>query len=60
MSIKKLPGYLQNKRRIRAYNIRKRDNKIPTIQDIMSFIQRAADEANDSVFGTQSTDTGSR
>ncbi|XP_064647481.1 uncharacterized protein LOC135500165 [Lineus longissimus] len=57
--VEKLPLYLQNKWKAVVRKIRQ-ENRSPTIQDTLIFVSRAAEEANDPVFGkcgTASKDT---
>ncbi|XP_064635262.1 uncharacterized protein LOC135492633 [Lineus longissimus] len=48
--IERLPLYLQNKWKGAAYKIRQ-EARSPSIQDMLWFVSKAADEANDPVFG---------
>jgi hypothetical protein len=47
----RLPVYLQNRWRKEARDIRVRRQAAPSIEDLAAFITRAAEEANDPVFG---------
>jgi hypothetical protein len=47
----KLPVHLQNRWRKEARDIRMKKQEAPSIEDLAGFITRAAEEANDPVFG---------
>ena len=48
--VAKLPNYLQNKWRGRVYDVRT-EGRRPNFQDLVRFVERAAIEANDHVYG---------
>ena len=50
--VSKLPGYLQARWRSKVADIKENDNRLPTLVDLVKFVERAALEATDPVFGT--------
>ena len=50
--VSKLPGYLQARWRSKVADIKENDNRLPTLVDLVKFVERAALEAADPVFGT--------
>jgi len=49
--VSKLPAYLQNRWRREVHLIRKQ-KRLPNLEDLVTFIEDAAEEANDPVFGS--------
>ena len=52
--IARLPAYLQNRWKKQAMQIRRQHDRSPNINDIARFVQDAAEEANDPVYGVMS------
>jgi hypothetical protein len=50
--IGRLPTYLQNRWRKVAVNLRRHGGRLASLQDIVKFVEEAAFEVNDPVFGT--------
>ena len=55
--IARLPAYLQNRWRKEATNIKMNRSRRPTLDDIVRFVELAAEEANDPIFGYSSSKT---
>ena len=53
--VQKLPVYLQNKWRDQASKLRRVQQKIVNYEDLVEFVETAADTANDPVYGKYST-----
>jgi hypothetical protein len=53
----KLPLYLQNRWKHHVYKIRASDGRLPNIEDFSTFLDAAAKEANDPVYGNLTCDT---
>ena len=52
--ITRLPVYLQNKWQDKVYEMQEKEDRRPTLQDVVAFVTRAAAVAADPVYGTSS------
>ena len=49
--VNRLPAYLQNRWRREASKIKREQGRLPDFHDVVEFVEEAADEANDPIFG---------